>query len=81
MQLKPKEQVIIAAANLSRTTPDQWRTFLSALDAYSEAHRENLLQSPLPELPVNQGKAQSLTSLLRTLKACEADADKIRKTK
>jgi len=56
------------AANIAKVLPDQWRDFCDALAGYTSVHQENLLKSPLPELPVNQGRAQSLTALTRMLK-------------
>lgn len=76
-----KNDLILAAASLSRTTPELWQNFLKAMAVYTEQHRNNVIMSPLPELPVNQGRAQSLSSLLDTLKSCETDADKIRSKK
>jgi hypothetical protein len=72
-----QEQLIISAAHLAKSSPTSWAAFLQALVAYTEVHQVNLLKSPLPELPVNQGRAQAMSALLETCTNCAANADKI----
>jgi len=52
------------AAALAQAAPEQWRAFVSALAEFNEHHRENLIRSALPDLPVNQGRAQMIGMLL-----------------
>lgn len=78
MQQPKPQDLILAAASIARTTPELWQNFLRELAVYTETHRNNLIVSPLTELPVAQGRAQSMSSLLDTLKDCEKTADKIR---
>ena len=78
MQPTNKEILIVRAAALSRTAPEEWRKFMEALAVLSEQHRENLVKSPMPELPVNQGRAQAVSSLIEMFTDCEAVAEKIR---
>lgn len=67
------------AANLGMAAPREWKAFLDALADYVEAQRTNLVNSPLPELPVNQGRAQFGTTLFMfLLKSVEAE-EKLRK--
>lgn len=57
----------------------EWQLFLKDLAVYNEVHRNNLVKSPLAELPINQGRAQALSTLLETLMQSPALADKIGK--
>ncbi len=79
--MQQKDTLTIRAANIANVNPLQWRDFIDALAGYVQVHQENLLRSPLPDLPVNQGRAQALTALHKVLSECAADADKIRKAK
>lgn len=77
--MQQKDTLTQRAANIANAVPTQWRDFIDALAGYTEVHQENLLKSPLPDLPVNQGRAQALTALHKVLKDCTADAEKIRR--
>lgn len=79
--MQPTEQLAVSAAALERVAPHQWREFLKALAVYNEIHRNNLVKSPIAELAVNQGRAQSLSSLLEILDSSASLADKIGKRK
>lgn len=63
------------AATLARLTPMEWAEFIKALAALVEVHRNNLVNSPLPDLPVNQGRAQFGTNLVLLLDQCVRDDD------
>lgn len=76
--MQPKEELILKAATLARIAPDDWRNFVEALGRYAEVHRENLIKSPLNELPVNQGRAQTASSLREMLADCLISADRIK---
>lgn len=77
--MQKRDALIVSAATLANAAPIQWQNFLQALAVYTEVHRDNVIKSPLPELPVNQGRAQSLSTLRDLLGTCVAEADKIRK--
>lgn len=79
--MQQQDNLILKAANLAKASPQQWRDFLDALAAYTEIHKDNLIKSPLPELPVNQGRAQGLTTLHKVLSEAVASADKIKGTR
>lgn len=79
--MQPKDTLILKAAAIAKTHPELWRGFTTALAAYTEVHRENLIKSPLNELPVNQGRAQSLANLTTLLANSVENADKITKGK
>lgn len=76
-----KDTLAQFAASISKTTPVQWANFMDALAGYVAVHQANLLNSPLPELPVNQGRAHALTTLHTTLRDCVAIADKFNQGK
>lgn len=65
------------AAILSRTVPNEWHGFLNALSEYSNKQTEILVNSPVVDLQVAQGKAQALKTLLSTLANAADTADKI----
>jgi hypothetical protein len=71
------DQLIEKAAFLSRAAPTQWREFLNALSVYSDKQMEILVNSPVPDLQVLQGRAQALKTLLTTLTNAVETADKI----
>lgn len=75
--MQPQENFTVKAANLAKSSPHAWREFLQAFGELTEVHKENLIRSPLNELPVNQGRAQILSSVLKTLAMCVDEADKI----
>lgn len=77
--MQPIETLTVRAAELARSSPQRWADFLTALAAYTDTHRNNLLSSPVSELQGAQGRAQSMASLCDTLKKCEETADKIAK--
>ena len=77
--MQPKEELILKAAILARNAPEQWRDFVEALRKHNEVHRDNLVKSPMNELPVNQGRAQMATNLLGMLATCVETADKMKK--
>lgn len=64
------------AAALARVAPEYWREFLVAFADFTEHHRDNLVKSQLPDLPVNQGRAQMLSILTDIL---SDSADKMNK--
>lgn len=68
------------AASLARAAPEQWREFVSAFAEFNELHRDNLTRSALPELPVNQGRAQMVgiiyEMMAKALNAGQPNKDK-----
>lgn len=71
------EELAVRAATLSRNASLEWQAFIKALAVYNEVHRENLIRSPVADLPVCQGRVQSLTSLLNTLNKSQEIAEKM----
>lgn len=68
------------AAALAQAAPEQWRAFVSALTAFNEHHRENLIRSALSDLPVNQGRAQ-MTGIILDIMAKALNAGPTKKDK
>lgn len=75
----PHDTLTLKAAALARAAPDIWREYVSALAEFAEHHRDNLVKSQLPELPVNQGRAQLITALHKAMAEALTNADKIKK--
>lgn len=73
-----KGQLSLTAAALARYAPKEWGEFVEALSLVADQHRENLVQSTLAELPVNQGRAQILSNVVFNLRNCITEADKIK---
>lgn len=73
-------QLQFKASILARLNPSDWAEFMKAFAAYAEQHRNNVINSPLPELPVNQGRAQLATQLTLLLGNC-VEAEEARKAK
>lgn len=73
------QNLTMKAASLARIAPEQWRDFLAALADFRDHHRENLVQSPLNELPINQGRAQILGALHKNLSECLVNSEKMTK--
>jgi len=70
-------QLILLAARLARSSPENWKQFLDGFRAYADQQRDNCIQSPLEILPVAQGRAQTAAHLYGLLADCIASADKI----
>lgn len=60
-----QDDLTIAAAHLARSAPQEWRTFLAALEGYYNTQKENLVTTPLTELPRLQGGAATSQALLK----------------
>jgi hypothetical protein len=72
-----EQALILRAAELARNAPQSWQHFVEAFRAYSSEQTVNLIQSPLDQLPVAQGRAQSSSRLLDHFANCLSSADKI----
>lgn len=79
MKLNPTSQLAVRAAYMERHAPMEWQAFLQALAVYVEVHRNHVILSPLPDLPVHQGRAQSLSALQEILTNARTTAEKIEK--
>lgn len=77
--MTPLDNLTLKAAALARVAPDLWRDYVSAIADFAEIHRDNLVKSPLPDLPVNQGRAQIMSAFHKSMAECLANSDKIKK--
>ena len=75
--MSAETDLIIEAARLARSAPVNWDKFIGALQRYSTATTQNCIQSPLEELPRNQGRAQAAARLYDLLANAPASADKL----
>lgn len=75
--MKEQDLLVIEAARLARSSPELWERFVTAFRAYSALAAKDCIQSPLPELPRNQGRAQNTARLLDMFETCKARADKL----
>lgn len=75
--MSTETDLIMAAARLARSAPENWERFLGALQAHSSQNIQNCIQSPLDELPRAQGRAQATARLYGLLSDCLKSADKL----
>lgn len=75
--MQPFEELAVKAAALSRSSPNLWADFLLALGSCVERQTETLVNSPIPDLQINQGKVQALQNLHRNLTDAVKIADKL----
>ncbi len=71
------EELVLAAARLSRNAPELWEQFIGAFRAYTERSVTNCIQSPVSELTRAQGRAQSASYLYGLMSSCRETADHI----
>ena len=69
--------LILAAAELARSSPEAWSRFLTRFGDYAEDKIVECVQAPLDMLPVAQGRAQALVKLGQLLEDCIKTADAI----
>lgn len=75
--MQHKDNLILASAAIARSTPDLWAAFLEALSGDFEYQKENLINSPSCDVERMQGRAQAMSTLLKTLDKCKEEAEKI----
>lgn len=71
--------LVLAADALRRANTEGFHKFVEAFRVYTNAQRDNCIQSPLEHLPVTQGRAQSCAQLLRLFEECHTRAGKLEK--
>jgi hypothetical protein len=71
--------MVLAAARLARTAPQQWDEFVKAFSEYTDDKILDVIQAPPEMLQTTQGRAQGLTSLGRLLLECRKTAESIDK--
>jgi len=71
--------MVLTAAHLASSAPQQWDEFIAALAEYVDHRCVECIQSPPEMLQVAQGRAQSLVGLGRLLEDCRKTAESIHK--
>jgi len=72
------EDLIFAAADLAKASPQNWMRFLAGLGVRSEHMRNLLVNSPVGTLQEHQGHARELAHLLKLFQSCTQLADKLK---
>lgn len=62
--LKPKDELALAAARLSRATPNSWDDFLKRFEIYTTDRKNDCVQAPADKVLLMQGRAQQCVDLL-----------------
>lgn len=71
-------ELIIAAADLARSSPRSWEAFLQAMQDYTDEKRDQCISSPVEALQVSQGRAQNSRDLLRLFTDCLKTSEQIK---
>lgn len=66
--MTPSASFLQAAVSLRAQAPDAWNAFLVELEGAAAQLMRNTVESPLPALPTNQGRAQQALELVKVLK-------------
>ena len=65
-----EQDLIVAAARLSRAAPTPWDEFLTAFRAYARELAEKLVATPSDTVFVAQGRAQSVAGVAKLFDKC-----------
>ena len=79
--MTPEQNLILAAARLSRASPESWDEFLSTFTRYAWDMAEKLVQSPVEVVLVAQGRAQGMMILGKLLTDCQKTASSMEANK
>jgi hypothetical protein len=60
---KPKDELALAAAHLSRAAPNSWSDFVKAFEALTVERKDNCVQAPADRVLLAQGRAQQCVEL------------------
>ena len=72
-----KDNLTVAAYELSHVAPVAWETFLRTMTDYVTSAKDDCIQAPLAMLPVAQGRAQHAVQLLELLQNCKTTTARI----
>ncbi len=61
---KPKDNLQVAAARLSRAAPNMWAEFLVEMEAYARSRESACVQAPADRVLLAQGGARQVNELL-----------------
>jgi hypothetical protein len=73
------KNMVLAAARLARTAPQQWDEFVQAFAEYVDDKIVDVIQAPPEMLQIAQGRAQGLVSFSKLLADCRKTAESIDK--
>jgi len=71
------KELIMAAANLARRAPEEWRAFVEVLETATGKKMGECVAAPVEMLQVAQGRAQSMAALTSLMKECVKLSDTI----
>lgn len=77
--MRHEANLVESALRLRSHAPEAWDEFLNVLDAYTAYAADACVSAPLSELPVAQGRAQSIRALARTLRTAPQTAERSKK--
>jgi hypothetical protein len=60
---KPKDELALAAAHLSRAAPNSWADFVKAFEVYMRVRKDECVQAPADRVLLAQGRAQQCVEL------------------
>jgi len=60
---KPKDELALTAAHLSRAAPSSWADFMKAFEAYTAERKDSCVQAPADRVLLAQGRAQQCVEL------------------
>ena len=75
--LTAEDQLTMRAAELARSSPENWMRFLESFEQCAARAYEKCVQSTLEELPRSQGRAQAAAHIHGLFRDCLASAAKI----
>ena len=79
--MTPEQNLILAAARLSRASPESWDEFMKAFHLYSWDQANLLVASPPDMVYIAQGRAQGVAAVGRLLDKCRETASSMEANK
>jgi hypothetical protein len=70
-------ELVLAAAQLARASPEAWEKFIAAFDLYAGQKMGECVSADISMLAVAQGRAQACAIISNILKDCKKTAEKI----
>ncbi len=76
-----QEELTLKSAALAKSSPTQWQDFLRAFKSIVEDQKEKLVNSPLEQLQVSQGRAHVLQATYKILEDCITNSEQMKRNK
>ena len=73
--LKPRDELALVAARLSRAAPSTWDEFIKIFEAYTADRKDSCVQAPADKILLAQGRAQQCVELSSLFKNAIATAN------